>query len=77
MDSTVHMTEYQSKRNPTVKVRKKAKINNRIPHLTQVPYGKVTKTQENVKNDKRAKSSAHYQQVTTSFLRLQGTGKTV
>ena len=62
---------------PHYQVRKKAKIRNpynEIPHLRpRTPYGKVTKTQENI-TYKRAKRSAHSQQVTT---RLQGTDKTV
>ena len=59
-----------------IKVVKKAKIRNQynqVLHLTQEPYGKVTKTQENITH-KRAKRSAFSQQVT---LRLQGTDNTV
>ena len=46
---------------------------NQVPHLPRTPYGKVTKTQENI-TYKRAKRSANPQQETT---RLQETDKTV
>ena len=47
-----------------IKVSKKAKIRNQVPHLTQAPHGKVTKTQENI-TYKSAKRYALSQQVTT------------